>query len=231
MEEWVKPNGVIFAKMKKDINIPQSISSQAIQTTDVEMVRMMLNLVDDISGVHGALQGQSASAGTPASLYAQQSQNATINLVDILDTFASFRKDRDFKMMKVIQQYYNEPRYINIAGKDYSEEAKFYNPEKIKNTEFDISISQSPSTPAFRMLMDDMLMQLIKEGLIDIETYLENASLPFADKILSTIRRKKQEVEQGQVQGQPMGAEVQQLMQGQGSEQAQQVLMNEGLLK
>ena len=132
--------------------------------------------------------------------------------------------------MKVIQQYYNEPRYINIAGKDYSEEAKFYNPEKIKNTEFDISISQSPSTPAFRMLMDDMLMQLIKEGLIDIETYLENASLPFADKILSTIRRKKQEVEQGQVQGQPMGAEVQQLMQGQGNEQAQQMLMNEGLV-
>ena len=231
MEEWVKPNGVIFAKMKKDINIPQSISSQAIQTTDVEMVRMMLSLVDDISGVHGALQGQTSSAGTPASLYAQQSQNATINLVDILDTFASFKKDRDFKMMKLIQQYYNEPRYINIAGKDYSEEAKFYNPEKIKNTEFDISISQSPSTPAFRMLMDDMLMQLIKEGLIDIETYLENASLPFADKILSTIRRKKQEVEQGQIQGQPMGAEVQQLMQGQGNEQAQQMLMNEGLLK
>ena len=53
----------------------------------------------------------------------------------------------------------------------------------------------------------------------------------FADKILSTIRRKKQEVEQGQIQGQPMGAEVQQLMQGQGNEQAQQMLMNEGLLK
>ena len=38
-------------------------------------------------------------------------------------------------------------------------------------------------------------------------------------------------MEQGQVQGQPMGAEVQQLMQGQGNEQAQQMLMNEGLLK
>ena len=134
MEEWVKPNGVIFAKMKKDINIPQAISSQAIQTTDVEMVRMMLNLVDDISGVHGALQGQQASAGTPASLYAQQSQNATVNLVDILDSFASFKKDRDFKMMKLIQQYYNEPRYINITGKDYSEEAKFYNPRKKSKT-------------------------------------------------------------------------------------------------
>jgi len=247
LEEWVKYNGVIFAKIKAGGTLPQQVSTNATNVGAHELLSIQLKLMNDISGVHGALQGQTATSGTPAAMYAQESQNAATNLVDLYESFNSFRRARDYKLMKTIQQYYDSPRYLNIGGKDYSKESKFYDPNKIRNSEFDISIVESPSTPAFRAGMNDFLMQMFDKQAIDVKQVLETGAFPFADRLLASIQRKEEEMRQlqagqmqqpGQAQGAPIaipqelqqqadpraGQMVDQMLQGsQGTAEVQQV--------
>lgn len=225
VKQWRSPNGVIFAKTKNGgTAAPQVLSHNAVQSSDYEMIRLQMNLFDEVSGVHGALQGEEPNRNTPASLYAQQAQNASINLMDVLDSFSFFKKERDFKMIKVIQQFYDEPRYLNVAGRDYSEEAKWYNPDKVRDTEFDVTLSDIPSTPIYRSISDNMLFEVMKQGLIDLETYLENSSMPFADKILESIRRRKEEMRQGQAVGQLQTPEISAALQQGGNPQAMRMV-------
>jgi hypothetical protein len=198
LDEWVKYNGVIFAKTKGGTPLPQQVSTNATNVGAYELLNIQLKLMSDISGVHDALQGKSPGSGTPANLYAQETQNAATNLLDLFESFNSFRRQRDYKMMKTIQQYYDSPRYINIAGKDYSEESKFYDPQKIRNSEFDVAIAESPSTPAYRTVMNGFLLELFKTQAIDVKTLLENSAYPFADRVLSSIQRKEDEMKQMQ---------------------------------
>ena len=224
VRQWRSPNGVIFAKFKNLDKLPQALSHNAVQSSDYEMIRLQMNLFDEASGVHGALQGSAPKANTPASLYAQQAQNSSINLVDVLESFAFFKKERDYKILKVIQQFYTEPRYINIAGRDYSEEAKMYDPSKVRDLEFDNVLSEIPSTPIYRSITDNMLLEVLKQGLIDLETYLENSSMPFADKILESVRRKKEELQQGNLSGQLQTPEIAAALQQAGNPEAMRMV-------
>lgn len=199
LDEWVKYNGVIFAKTKNTGGaMPTQISTNATNIGAHELLAIQLKLMNDISGVHGAMQGQTPQSGTPAAMYAQEAQNAASNLLDLFETFNSFRRQRDYKMMKVIHQYYKTARFLTIAGKDYAYESKLYDPEKIRNAEFDISIIESPSTPAYRMAINGFLMELFQAQAIDAKMLLENSALPFADKILQSINRKEEEMMKGQ---------------------------------
>ena len=42
--------------------------------------------------------------------------------------------------MKTIQQFYTSARYIDLAGSDYSKESKWYDPEKVQDSEIDVYI-------------------------------------------------------------------------------------------
>lgn len=202
LEEWVKYNGVIFAKVKAGMPMPQQISTNATNVGASELLRLELDLLKSVSGIHDALQGQTAVSGKPSSLYAQESQNSATNLVDLLDTFTNFRLNRDYKMMKVIQQYYDTPRYLNIVGTDYSEESKWYTPDKIRNSDFDLTISQGISTPAYRANMNQFLLQLFQMGAFDAKTLLKNSAYPFADKLIKSIEMQEQAMQQNALQQQ-----------------------------
>lgn len=96
--------------------------------------------------------------------------------------------------MQTIQQYYTSARHIDLSGRDYSEESKYYNPDKVQNAQIDLKITEGTNTPSFQMLQNDFLMQLFERNAIDVKTMLENCSLPFAPKILETIKRNEQEL-------------------------------------
>ena len=197
-EEWVSYNGVILYKSKPGVTPPNQVIANTSQTGIYDMLRIQLQLLEDVSGVSGALQGQKPNSGTPASLYAQQSQNSSINLIDIMESFRQLREDRDTKMMKLQQQFYTDIRYLNIVGGNYSEEAKIFNPEKVRNIEFDLSLTESTSTPSYRMLQNDILMQLFQSGAVTVEEMLENGAFPFADRLLQSIKSRQQQMQDNQ---------------------------------
>ena len=209
-EEWTKYNGVIKIKLKPGQHIPQQLSANSMNIGINEMIQMQLKLMQDIAGVHGAIQGKSPNAGTAATLYAQEAQNASLNVLDYLETFSSFLQKRDKKLLQVIKQFYTEKQYITVAGSDYSEEAKHYDPEEIRNVDFDNTIAKGNDTPSYRVVIDDILMKLLEGQFISIEMFLEHSSYPFADKILQSMKKMREEMAQGNM---PEGAPAQLLQQ------------------
>lgn len=61
-----------------------------------------MKLFDQISGVSSALQGRDINSNTGAQLYERQTENATIALADIFETFASFISSRNQKIKQII---------------------------------------------------------------------------------------------------------------------------------
>ncbi|MFV0587067.1 hypothetical protein [Bacteroides reticulotermitis] len=197
-DEWAVFNGVIVYKGKTGVPMPQQIVSNSAQLGLTDMLSIQLKLLEDISGVQGALQGQAPKSGTPASLYMQQTQNSTTSLTELFEAFRELREERDNKNLKLIQQYYTEPRYININGNNARPETMLYEPNTVRNSEFDLSITESTSTPAYRLVMNDFLMQLFSAQQITLEELLQNGAFPFSDKLLQAINSRKQEAEAAQ---------------------------------
>jgi len=164
-----------------------------------EMLALQLQLIQDISGVHGAIQGIAPQSGTPSSRFAQEAQNALLNTLDYMNTFNSFLARRNYKMLKIITQYYKEERYLSINGRTLSEDSRLYRPSMVKGIDFDIVISEGKNTPVYKQIIDDTLFQMLNAQFIDVEMYLEHVSLPFADALLADIRQKKEKLAQGEV--------------------------------
>jgi hypothetical protein len=159
-DEWHAYNGVIVYAGKQGVPMPQQIVSGSSQLGLTDMLSIQLKLLEDISGVQGALQGKTPAAGTPAALYLQQTQNATTSLTELFEAYRELREERDTKNMKLIQQFYTEPRFITITGRQNRRESMLYDPAKVRNAEFDLSIAESASTPAYRMIMNRLLREI-----------------------------------------------------------------------
>lgn len=195
-DEWARFNGVIMIKQPRTgTALPQQVANNATQIGISELLSMQLNFFEDISGVNGALQGKPGYSGMSASLYNQQAQNATTSLLDLLDTYSSFIRAGAYKDVKNIQQFYDTPRTFNIAGRN--SKLVEYDPKKIRDVEFDLNIVESTSTPAYRQIANDMLMQLWQAGAISVEQMLENGNFPFSDTLLQSIQSQKQQMSDG----------------------------------
>lgn len=188
-EQWVQFNGVIVYEAKPGMPIPQQITANSTNLGVYDMLSVQLKMIEDASGVQGSLQGQTPSSGTPAALYAQQTQNASTSLMEIFSILRMLREERDVKTLKTIQQYYDAPKYINVSGN--VKDRIIYDPKQVRNLEFDLSIVESTSTPAFRLVINDMLMNLLNGQHITIKEMLENGSFPFADKLLQSIKSRE----------------------------------------
>lgn len=225
-DEWARFNGVIMIRQPKTgTALPQQIANNCTQIGISELLNMQLKFFEDISGVNGALQGKPGYSGMSASLYNQQAQNATTSLLDLLDTFSEFIRDGAYKDVKNIQQFYDTPRVFNISGKGAS--IVEYDPKKIRDVEFDLSIVESTSTPQYRAIANDMLMQLWQAKAISVEQLLEHGDFPFADNLLQSIKSQREQLEQGQVPDGLSPELMQQAQQGANMhaiQQAQQML-------
>lgn len=100
--------------------------------------------------MNGALQGKPGFSGMSASLYNQQTQSATTSLLDILETYSDFVREGAYKDVKNFQQYYDDKKTCSIAGKE-----AIYDPEKLSEVEFDLSITESTATPAYRAMQNE----------------------------------------------------------------------------
>lgn len=195
---WVKFNGVIVYKPSKSGHVPEQVTSNSTVAGISEALALQMRLIQEISGVHSAIQGMTPKSGTPSSLYAQEAQNATLNTLDLMETFTSFKQRRDNKIIKLITQYYNEPRYLAISGKSYDEDAKMFDPSKIVDVDHEVVLTQSADTPTFRNLIDQTLMTLLQGQMIDLEMFLEHTTIPFADKLLESVRKRREQMAAGQ---------------------------------
>ena len=196
-ESWAEFNGVIIFKPSKTGQMPHQVANNSTNIGITELLNLQLKFFEDISGVNGALQGKPGFSGQSASMYNQQVQNSTMSLLDMLECFSYFVIDGAYKDVKNIQQFYDGKRVFNIAGKSGTQIE--YDPKKIRDVEFDLSITESTTTPAYRQLANDVLMQLWQAQAISVEQLLEHGDFPFADDLLQSLQSQKEQMQQGQL--------------------------------
>ncbi|MBR6631012.1 MAG: hypothetical protein IKK89_03580, partial [Alistipes sp.] len=195
-DEWSRFNGVIAIKTKGTAQIPQQIANNSTNIGISELLNIQLKFFEDISGVNGALQGKPGFSGMSASLYNQQTQNATTSLLDLLDSFSMFIIDAAYKDVKNMQQYYDSKRVFNIAGKNGAQIE--YDPKKIRDVEFDLSIVESTATPAYRQMANEFLMEIWRNGQISLQHLLQHGDFPFADELLQSLQSQQEQLERGE---------------------------------
>lgn len=186
-------NGIIVYKPNVNRTAPQHIQNNSTAAGLGEIFTIQMNLLKEIGGTGGAIQGIAPSSGTPSSRYAMEAQNSSINSIDTNQTFAEAIKERDLKIIKLQRQFYDQPRHLAISGKVASEDSRTYDPRLAKVVEIDMTVAQSTDTPMFRMEADNMLLDMVKSQMIDTKLFLEHCSWPFADKLLDAIEKREQD--------------------------------------
>jgi hypothetical protein len=196
-ENWAQVNGVILYKPSKSGRVPEQVASNSTNIGVGELLNLQLRFFEEISGITGALQGKAGFSGQSAAHYNMQTQNATTTLLDLLDSFSSFIIEGAYKDVKNIQQYYDDKRIVNIVGVKGN---KFNpDPQKIRDVAFDLNITESTSTPTYRHMSNEYLMQLFQMQAINLEQLLEHSTLPFADELLQSVKSQKEQLERGEM--------------------------------
>nr|BDD48105.1 hypothetical protein 21 [Balneolaceae bacterium] len=200
----VELNGMIFYTHNPQVPLPTPIKNNTQVAGAQELLVLQMNLLKEISAVNEAVQGLEPKSGTPAALYAQQAANATISNKDIFDFYYGLMRKRNRKIIMTIKQFYEEKRYIKIAGTGFSQKTeKVYDPDEVKDVDFDVVMGETQNTLSYRQIVDNYLKEFLDAQYITFEEYLQNTSLPFADKLLQTISNRNQGPMGGD--GQPAG--------------------------
>ena len=184
-EEWTRADGIIVFRPSKSGMMPKQVSANCTQIGISELLNMQLKLFEDISGVNGAIQGKPGFSGMSASLYHQQTQNATTSLLDLLDTFGAFTREGALKDVMNIQQCYDGPKVGRIAGRKGA--TVVYDPDLLGGVRFDVRMVDSTATPSYRAHSNEFLMKLFEMNRITLQQLLEQGDFPFADSLLQSI--------------------------------------------
>jgi hypothetical protein len=200
-DAWVRHDGVIFYSPKPTHNnIPQQVAVNSTNIGIHDVIQMQLQWAQDISGVHSAIQGKDAKSGTPASLYAQEAANATLNNLDFITSYFNFLQKRDFKVVKLMQQYYTSPRIVAPAGAPEMDKLA-YDPQVIGNLEFTNSIDYVQNYGVYAQMVNETMLQLLQLGVIDGKMLLKYSTMPNSEAILQDVMQMEEQMAQMQANG------------------------------
>jgi hypothetical protein len=95
-ENWASPDGVVIYRAVPGLPGPQQVMTSPGNLGISSMVEQQMRLIEEVSGVSGALRGISASsANTSASLYESEHRHSMTALADIFSSFKSFINARN----------------------------------------------------------------------------------------------------------------------------------------
>ncbi len=89
-DEWSRFNGVIPIKARPGMPLPTQVSGNATNIGITDLLKIEMQMLEDISGVSPTLQGKLVTNSTSGTLFAQQNEAAQTSLLDILRTFTDF---------------------------------------------------------------------------------------------------------------------------------------------
>lgn len=89
-DEWSRFNGVIPYKAKPGIPMPAQVSANSTNIGITDLLKIEMQMLEDISGVSPTLQGKLQTNSTSGTLFAQQNEAAQTSLLDILRSFTDF---------------------------------------------------------------------------------------------------------------------------------------------
>ena len=192
----VELDGWVFYEPKNRATnaVPQVITQNSTNIGIHDLLQVELNSISDITNVSGALQGKTPSAGTSAQRYLLESQNSTTSIATLLGKFSRFENEVARKKMKVIHQYYQEPRNISVQQGNGYTSYEMYDPVAVKDIDFDCRIAESAEAPVARMLNNEKLEQWAAAGWIDLQDLLSYGYYPNLQELRQKIAANQEAV-------------------------------------
>ncbi len=89
-DEWSRFNGVIPYRAKQGIPMPTQVSGNSANIGITELLRIEMQMLEDISGVSPTLQGKLVTNATSGTLFARQNEAAQTSLLDVIRSFTDF---------------------------------------------------------------------------------------------------------------------------------------------
>lgn len=190
--------------VKPEVFHPGAISYDASKYID-----QMTRLMESSTAVSGAIQGKTPYSGTSAALFAQQTANSSTPIAAVLEDVREFMECHATKKVKNLAEFYDQKRWELIAGRvDDILGNRNINLNEVSDIEFDVIIRESTSSPVYRAVANDMLLELFKGGAIDFETMLECGDFPFGDTVLQKTQARRAELQAAQQEQSGSGAQV-----------------------
>ena len=115
-DEWSRFNGLIVYRPKPGVPIPQQISSNSTDIGITGLLEIQMKMMEDISGVNGALQGKLDNGSMSGTLYNQQTQNSLTALADLMKSFDDFILKATETDADNIRQFYSPRKIYSIIG-------------------------------------------------------------------------------------------------------------------
>ena len=181
-------------KAKRTGAKPEFFTHSAFNIGTNEMLQTQLNMIHEVSGVSGALQGKTPTSGTSYARYSLEAENATTTIYPLIKRFNSFKERLALKKCITMQQFYEEGRDITPKSSDHQ---TFYKAQSARNVQFRTSIKESASSAAYIQRINEFLDRLYERGAIDTRMYIKNYDAPGADKILVDYDNYMQQLAEG----------------------------------
>lgn len=201
LNELKKTDGAVVYKVKdgyEDIVPKQLYANSANVSQNVhQLIQLYSGLVDEVSGNYGAAQGRDNGTKT-ASGYAMETQNAGLNVRDTMENYLTMLVDRDELILQFILQGYTKSDYERITG-------QIIDPRELKHFNFSIEQSKGTNSPAYRMQLEQELLQLVYNQLLPFEVFMEVSNNPVMIQAKQKLEEwtKKQAMNQQMIPGQP----------------------------
>lgn len=93
---WAQSNGIIPITGNAP-HMPQQIMTSTKDHGAYQLLALQMKLFENISGVSDFIAGRDIPSSTGNALFQSRMQNSAIALADLIDSFASFRRQRDKK--------------------------------------------------------------------------------------------------------------------------------------
>lgn len=116
VDQWRRFDGVITYRHKPGFPAPQQLSSKVSDFGIMELLNVQIKMMEDISGVNGALQGKLDNGSMSGKLYDQQTRNSLSAVTDLLKSFEDFILAGASVDASNIMQFYDKTRIKGIAG-------------------------------------------------------------------------------------------------------------------
>ena len=204
LKAYTSSTGVIALDIRdgeQNLIMGPAQTMQHVNTAEeMRKIEFFMNIANEIGGVPESVRGEKPASGTPSSLYAQQTANANNNIADYVTWYNGLTERLYYKIMMLILQYYDEERYLKIAGPDFMKEIQYILNSPKRDILCDVALIKSPSTGIARAQTEDMLSQMYQKGDIGPDIYLESTSTYGADKVLEKLKAQQQRIAEAQAQ-------------------------------
>ena len=197
-EQATSINGIVYYKPKPHGNIPEMVYSHSSAVDSTNMISLFAKLLEDGVSVSSALQGKAPTAGTAASLYAQQRQNSVTPLSPLLERFGVFMDDVAMTALNYVQEYYTIQDYADVVSSNEILQAMNLNLALMGDLRYKVAIGPGKDTPQYRDSLQEDVMLGMQAGALTYADYIDLLNRPYRAEIKRRMELRQAELAQAQ---------------------------------